>query len=133
MKSTEYSFTVRWGDTDGAGIVFYPNFYKWMDEATHDFLDQIGYPSSKLFYEKQVGVPVLDTKCEFKSPLLFEDNVTIVSTVSDLHDKVFKLNHDFYKNGVRVAGGYTLRAWTYFGGERPKAVSIPEEVRTALS
>ena len=34
----DYSFKVRWGDTDAAGIVFYPNFYKWMDEATHEFL-----------------------------------------------------------------------------------------------
>lgn len=133
MKSLEYSFKVRWGDTDGAKIVFYPNFYKWMDEASHDFLEQIGYPASKLFYEEKIGVPVLDTKCEFKAPLLYGDEVTIVSTVSELQDKVFKLNHDFYKNGVRVAGGYTLRAWTYFGGERPKAVSIPEEVREALS
>lgn len=28
----EYRVKVHWGDTDAAGIVFYPNYYKWMDE-----------------------------------------------------------------------------------------------------
>lgn len=132
MKSVEYSFTVRWGDTDAAGIVFFPNFYKWMDEATHDFFNQIGFKVSKLYEEYKIGFPILEAKCEFKSPLLFEDEVTIVSTISELHDKVFKLDHDFYKNGVRVAGGYTLRAWTSFSGSKPKAVQIPEKVRKAM-
>jgi len=132
MKSVEYTFTVKWGDTDGAGIVFFPNFYKWMDEATHDFFNQIGFKSSKLYEEHKIGFPILESKCEFKTPLLFEDEVTVVSTISELHDKVFKLDHDFYKNGMKVAGGYTLRAWTSFSGPKPKAVQIPKEVREAM-
>ena len=30
----DYRFKIRFGDTDAAGIVFYPNYYRWMDEAT---------------------------------------------------------------------------------------------------
>ena len=28
-----YSIRVDWGDCDPAGIVFYPNFYRWMDRG----------------------------------------------------------------------------------------------------
>ena len=42
----EYSFQVRWGDTDAAGIVYYPNFYKWMDEATHEYFKKLVFPRS---------------------------------------------------------------------------------------
>lgn len=35
-----YTFKVRWGDTDPAKIVFFPNFYRWMDEATHEFFEE---------------------------------------------------------------------------------------------
>ncbi|MFJ8245034.1 acyl-CoA thioesterase [Peribacillus asahii] len=127
----EYSFRVRWGDTDAAGIVFYPNFYKWMDEATHEFLAAIGYPTSTLYAEQQVSVPLLEANCQFKSPLLFEDNVTVHSKVVELHQKVFKISHTFFKEEKIVAEGYEVRAWTSFK-EKPKACPIPNEVREKM-
>ena len=30
-----YPIEVKFGDCDPAGIVFYPNFYRWFDEAVH--------------------------------------------------------------------------------------------------
>ena len=48
LKKNIYKITVNWGDCDPAGIVFYPNFYKWMDEAHWDYFDQIGQSIIKL-------------------------------------------------------------------------------------
>ncbi|MCM3728071.1 acyl-CoA thioesterase [Neobacillus cucumis] len=128
---TEYPFQVRWGDTDAAGIVFYPNFYKWMDDATHDFLAQIGYPSSKLFAEHQIGVPLLEANCVFKRPLLFEDQVIVQSFVEELRNKVFKIKHVFIKEDQIMAEGYEVRAWTSFEG-KPKAHPIPDFIREKM-
>ncbi|HZH58815.1 MAG TPA: thioesterase family protein [Metabacillus sp.] len=130
MKSN-YGFKVRWGDTDAAGIVFYPNFYKWMDEATHEYLTAIGFSSSKLFKEQQVGCPILEANCQFKQPLLFEDNVEVQSTVQEIQNKVFKISHVFLKGDIKVASGYEVRAWSSFK-EKPKAQPIPEEVREKM-
>ncbi|MDR4946789.1 acyl-CoA thioesterase [Neobacillus cucumis] len=130
MKS-EFSFQVRWGDTDAAGIVFYPNFYKWMDDATHNYLAIIGYPSSKLFAEHQIGVPLLEANCMFKRPLLFEDQVVVESFVEELRNKVFKIKHEFKKEGQMVAEGYEVRAWTSFAG-KPKAQPIPNYIRELM-
>jgi 4-hydroxybenzoyl-CoA thioesterase len=128
---TEYPFQVRWGDTDAAGIVFYPNFYKWMDDATHDYLAQIGYPSSKLFAECQIGVPLLEANCVFKRPLLFEDQVILHSFVEELRNKVFRIKHVFIKEDQIVAEGYEVRAWTSFEG-KPKAHPIPDSIREKM-
>jgi 4-hydroxybenzoyl-CoA thioesterase len=127
----EYSFRVRWGDTDAAGIVFYPNFYKWMDEATHEFLAAIGLPSSTLYSEQQVSVPLLEANCQFKSPLFFEDDVIVRSSVVEMQRKVFKISHKFFKGEKMVAEGYEIRAWTSFK-EKPKAYPIPSEVREKM-
>ena len=127
----DYSFKVKWGDTDAAGIVFYPNFYKWMDEATHEFFAAIGLPTSTLYAEQQVSVPLLEANCQFKSPLFFEDHVTVRSTVVELHQKVFKISHRFFKGEKIVAEGYEVRAWTSFK-EKPKAHPIPNEVREKM-
>lgn len=128
---TEYPFRVCWGDTDAAGIVFYPNFYKWMDDATHDYLAQIGYPSSKLFTEHKIGVPLLEANCVFKRPLLFEDQVIVQSFVEEHRNKVFKIKHVFIKEDQIVAEGYEVRAWTSFEG-KPKAHPIPDFIREKM-
>lgn len=123
----KYKFTVRWGDTDAAGIVFTPNFYKWMDEATHEYLAEIIKPSSKLYNEDKLTIPILEAFCQFKKPLLFEDEVIIETTVLNIQNKTFKLKHSFIKKGEEIANGYMVRAWTSFIN-KPKAVPIPEEI-----
>lgn len=128
----DYEFKVRWGDTDAAGIVFYPNFYKWMNEATHEFFAQIGLPISALFEEERIGIPLLETHCEFKSPLLCEDVVTVRSVVVEIRNKVFKVSHQFYKGEQLIAEGYEVRAWTLFKG-KPKAQPIPDDVRKKMT
>lgn len=129
--SGEYIFKVRFGDTDAAGIVFYPNFYKWMDEATHEFISNSGIKSERLFKEMNINVPLLEAKCKFIKPLFFEDIVTIKSEITELHKKVLKITHLFYRNNECIAEGYEVRAWTSFQ-EKPKAVEIPEEIRQKM-
>lgn len=36
-RINETKFQIQWGDTDRAGIVYYPNYYKWFDLAGHNF------------------------------------------------------------------------------------------------
>ncbi|NEU29235.1 acyl-CoA thioesterase [bacterium LRH843] len=129
----EYKKFVTWGDTDAAGIVFYPNYYKWMDEACHHFFSKLGFPVSKLFGEEKVGLPILEATCAFKAPLYFEDELCIRSSITELHDKVFKITHEFFKEGSQVASGYELRAWTKVNGGQAKAMSIPLEIRDAFT
>lgn len=129
--TSKYEFKVRLGDTDIGGIVYYPNFHKWMDEATHEYLGAIGLSSSKLFSEQNIGIPLLESKCNIYSPLFFEDCVEILSSVEELHNKVFKIKHQFYKDGHLVAEGYEKRAWATFDGKL-KAYPIPHDIRKKM-
>lgn len=128
---SKYEFKVRLGDTDMGGIVYYPNFHKWMDEATHEYLGAIGVPSSKLFSLQNIGVPLIESKCNINSPLFFEDCVEIVSSVHELFNKVFKISHRFYKDEHMVAEGYEIRAWATFEGKL-KTHPIPQDIREKM-
>ena len=127
-----YNFIVRWGDTDAAGIVFFPNFYKWMDEASHELLQKVKKSSWSLFSEERESIPLLEAHCQFYKPLLFEDQVTIETTVDNIANKTFKLIHTFKRQNEVVAQGYTVRAWTTFL-DRPKAIPIPDDARQNLA
>ncbi len=127
----EHKVKVYWGDTDAAGIVYYPNFYKWMDEATHEFFTTIGHPTDVLFKENII-VPLVETHCNFKQPVLYNVELTVQSEVVLLKEKAFKIAHHFYFEGELVAEGYEVRVWASTVEGRAKGVAIPEELKRKL-
>ena len=129
--SVTYEFKVRWGDTDAAGIVFYPNFFKWMDEATHEFMLHLGKKSSEWITQENITIPLLETTCEFKTPLYFEDEVIVTSSVTNVGNKVFTMEHLFTRNGERIASGKETRAWTSCAGKL-KATPLPEHIKEIM-
>lgn len=128
----DYLVKVRWGDTDAAGITFFPNFYKWMDEATDELLNSINLSTADLFYKQKIGWPIIETHCNYYSPAFYQDEIKVMSTVEEVKNKVFKISHQFYRGDTVLASGYLIKAWVTFEHEQPKAIPIPEEARKKL-
>ena len=40
--------TLAWGECDPAGIIFYPNYYRFMDEATWAMFAWAGYDPARM-------------------------------------------------------------------------------------
>ncbi|MDG5788845.1 thioesterase family protein [Evansella sp. AB-P1] len=132
MKQMEYELKVHFGDTDPAGIVFYPNYYRWMDQSTHHYFTKIGFPTSKLINEDGIGIPIVEAKCQFKAPLLFDDMAVVRSAIVEVRNKVFTIEHQFFREEKKVAEGYEIRAWCDISQKRPKAMPITNDVRNAI-
>ncbi|MCM2531292.1 acyl-CoA thioesterase [Neobacillus pocheonensis] len=133
MRSNEIEILVNWGDTDKAGIVYYPNFFKWFDIAGHQFFRSCDLAPAKLEEERRIIVPLLDVQCTFEKSLLYDDLITIHTKVEEINRKTIKLKHIVYRDGIRVANGYELRGWVEQSVEGIKAVLIPEDVKAILS
>ena len=133
MRSNELEVLVNWGDTDKAGIVYYPNFFKWFDIAGHQFFRSCDLSPVKLEAERGIIVPLLDVQCTFENALLYDDLITIHTKVEEINRKTIKLRHVVYRDGERVAHGYELRGWVEQSAKGIKAVLIPEDVKAILS
>ncbi|MED3764693.1 thioesterase family protein [Ureibacillus sp. FSL K6-8385] len=127
----EYQFKIPFGDTDAAGIVYYPNYYRYMDNATHEFFEKIGYPTEEMLEKKQ-AIPLLEAHCNFFAPGRFHRIITVKTSVGEIRDKVFKLIHQFKDQDTVIAEGYEVRAWVSLDGGKPKAQPIPEELKHKL-
>lgn len=115
---------VRWSEADPAGIVFYPRFFEWFDLGTEAFFEALGLPWRELFpAERIVGVPIVETGARFAAPVRYGDEVRIETTVSEVREKTFRVEHQI-SVGVRAcATGFEVRAW----------VSQPESPGGALA
>ncbi|WP_413381692.1 acyl-CoA thioesterase [Alkalihalobacillus sp. 1P02AB] len=132
MRKNEIEVLVNWGDTDKAGIVYYPNYFKWFDIAGHQFFRSCGLSPTKLEKERQIILPMLDARCTFEKTLLYEDLITIRTTVIEINAKTIKLKHEVFNGDIRTGNGYELRGWVQQTPESIKAVLIPDDVKAIL-
>jgi acyl-CoA thioester hydrolase len=132
MRKNEFQIRVNWGDTDMAGIVYYPNYLKWFDIAGHQFFRSIGLSPAQLDSEKNIILPLLDVRCTFEKPLYYDDIITIKTEAMEINNKTIKLKHEVYRDDVRTGHGYELRGWVKKEEGKIFAVPIPEEVKKLL-
>ena len=124
---------VAWGETDSAGIVFYPNYFRWFDTATHELFRSIGLPLREL-EQRGYLVPILSVSAEFRRSLRYDDEFTIDSTVAEVEEKTFRVHHQVRSaEGKSLSEGTELRGWVGKGGDGPHLLPIPAEYRELLA
>ncbi len=79
-----YEVTVAWGDCDPAGIVFYPNYIRWFDEASRRLFAAAGLPWDTLFRQYDIiGLPLVSATADFRGPSRHGDTLVIHSEVKE--------------------------------------------------
>jgi acyl-CoA thioester hydrolase len=135
MSRNIIQYHVQWGDTDAAGIVFYPNYFRWFDHATLDFLRSLGLPLEKLKADYQAVVPIIEAGCRFQKPLRYHDLLTIETMVTEVRTRSFRLEHRVLC-GEEMAGlGYEVRGLARIPGDgdgKLELVVLPEDMRALL-
>ena len=73
---------VSFGHCDPAGIVYYPNLFRWVDETFHDHLDRFGGHAAVCKRLGSVGLGLIDVSAAFRTPMAEGDRLTIEMRVS---------------------------------------------------
>lgn len=90
-KTTLYTVRVEFGDCDPAGIVWFPNFFRWIDAASRDFFAQCGVPR----WEETartigvIGTPLVDTHARFLKTASYGDTLQLHTSVKEWREKSF--------------------------------------------
>ncbi len=69
-KTVVYEVEVMFGDCDPAGIVFFPNFSKWMDASSLNFFVKCGVPPWRELVKTRaiVGTRLMDITTKVMRP-----------------------------------------------------------------
>ncbi len=135
MSRHTIQYHVQWGDTDAAGIVFYPNYFRWFDYAALEFLRSLGIPLETLKAQYQVLVPIIEAGCRFQKPLRYHDLLTIETIATEVRTRSFRLEHRVSRNDGITGVGYEVRGLARIpsdDGSALELVAIPEELRMLL-
>lgn len=135
MSSNTIQYSVQWGDTDAAGIVFYPNYFRWFDHAALEFLRSLGWPLERLKMELQVVAPIIEAGCQFQRPLHYHDLLTIETVATEIRTRSFRLEHRVSRGSEITGLGFEVRGLAKIPTEdegKLELVPIPESVRACL-
>jgi 4-hydroxybenzoyl-CoA thioesterase len=137
MLKHTLTLRIRWGESDPAGIAFYPRYFEWFDVATGALFARMGEPWERTFEaHRAVGVPVVEAGATFLAPVRFGDEMAIECEVTDITDKTFRIEHRISVGATLCATGFERRAWVgrpARPGERLRACSIPDDLRRKLA
>ena len=127
---------VLWNDCDPAQIVFYGNYFRWMDQATYFLFKTVGLGWDQVMEKYQtVGLPLVTAHADFRSPAKFADVLAIESTVTECGEKSLTVSHTFRVGDRVTAEGYENRVWCKPHPEKQGAIvsaPIPDEVRALI-
>ncbi len=133
-KTTVYEIKVQFGDCDPAGIVFFPNFSKWMDASSLHFFMECGVPPWRELLKTRgiVGTPLLEINTKFRQPATYGETLHIHTSIVEWRAKVFIQKHVVMRGDVILCEGVETRAFVIHPPEAPdriKAIPVPEDIK----
>lgn len=138
MKTYQWSFNVEWAHCDAAGIVFYPYFYTWFDQATGRLFKANGlsYPELKRDFDIS-GMPLLETGASYKNKCALDDSLEMQTKVEEWQSRTFLVKHRlFHADGRPALEGFERRVFAVTDPESPKgmrAMEIPDEIKSRFA
>lgn len=134
--SSRYEITVEWGDCDPAGIVYYPSYFRWCDQATYRLFLAAGLKRDDVTSGQwKEGTPLVRAECSFRRPSQHGEKLVIESQVTRFGGSSFTIGHVFRDSTGEVAAeGSETRIWARKDGDARslKSVPIPDDVRRRL-
>ena len=127
-------FTIEFGDCDPAQIVFYPNFFKWIDSASRHFFAAAGVPPWRELEAAHgiIGTPLVGASARFLAPASYGDTIDVETRVAEWRGKSFVMHHTIRRGDVVLVEGEEIRVFARRHPDDPKriqAVAAPAEVR----
>ena len=94
-----YRRTIRFADTDAAGVVFFPNYFAICHEAYEESLAADGLELRSFFCDQDVVVPVSKSQAEYLRPLTCGDKVSVTLTPALLGPDSFAISYELRRLG----------------------------------
>jgi len=135
-KTVIYEVRVEFGDCDPAGIVWFPNFFRWIDAASRHFFITCGVPPWQETRQSMglIGTPLVDTQASFVKTASYGDVLQIHTQISEWRNKSFVQSYRVMRGEDEIMRCTEIRI---FAADKPgggiQAMAVPEEIRGPCS
>jgi 4-hydroxybenzoyl-CoA thioesterase len=135
-KTVVFQVQVEFGDCDPARIVWFPNFFRWIDAASRHFFITCGVPPWHETAQTMgmIGTPLVDTHASFKKTASYGDVLQIHTSIAEWRSKSFVQSYRIMRGEDEIMTCQEVRIFAADkegGGIR--ALPVPESIRLLCS
>ena len=137
-KTVTLDIDIAFGDCDPAGIVFFPNFSKWMDASSLNYFVKCGVPVWRELVKTTgiIGTPILELSIQFKQAATYGEHIQVYTSIQEWREKVFIQKHRVMRADTLLCEGLETRAFCIKHPDNPdriKAIPIPADIKALCS
>ncbi len=100
MSGEDFEWPVRvyYEDTDAQGVVYYANYFRFMERARTEWLRALGVDQEKLLREDRRMFVVTSMRAEFKRPAKFNEQLIVTARLGSLTRVTFDIEQNIYRD-----------------------------------
>ncbi len=93
----EWPVRVYYEDTDAQGVVYYANYFRFMERARTEWLRELGLDQKKMLSEERRMFVVVSTRAEIVMPAQFNDELIVTASLGNLTRASFDIEQNIYR------------------------------------
>ena len=130
MYKTQTKLRPRYAETDQMGVVYYGNYPQYFEVGRVEALRELNL-SYKDMEASGVMMPVLELKVRYVQPALYDEEITIVTTINELPKSRITFEHEIFDSkGKLLTTGSVQLVFVDMITKRPRR--CPEELYNKL-
>ncbi|MGA7235973.1 MAG: thioesterase family protein [Bryobacteraceae bacterium] len=91
---TETRLRVRYAETDQMGVVYYANYFVWMEVGRVGYCKACGFNYRDMERDDGVFLAVAEADCRYKSPAKFDDEVIVKTWIEDANTRIVIFHYE---------------------------------------
>lgn len=99
-KPFAWPIRVYYEDTDLQGVVYYANYFRYMERARTEWLRSLGVEQDRLLNEEQKYFVVVDTHAQFLKPAKFNETLVATARLAGLTRATFQIEQNIYRDSL---------------------------------
>ena len=122
----ELKVRVYYEDTDAQGVVYYANYFRFMERARTEWLEALGVDHVTLMNDDNRILVVTEAHAKFLVPARLGDTLIVTAVLSRLGRATFEIEQNIFRDSsdgeLLIKGGVTA---AYLDAETMKPKRIP--------
>lgn len=132
MQACETRVRVRYAETDQMGVVYYANYFVWMEVGRVEFCKARGFDYRDMEQQDGVMLAVAEAHCRYAHPARFDQEVIVRTWLAEANPRMVRFGYELRLagNGKKLATGETRHI---FVGRDLKPCRMPQQYRTRFA
>lgn len=129
MYESTTQITVRYGETDQMGVVYYGNYALYYEQGRAEAIKQLGY-SYKTMEDDGIIMPVVEMHSKYSKPAKYDDVLTIKTIIKELPTRKMTFYSEIYKDDKLLNSGYVTLM--FVNKQHNRITTVPEKLLNLL-